>query len=115
MHGLAQFADLLDAVVARAVDFQHVQRAAFGDFLAARVVVVEIDFGAAGAVQAFGEDARDGGFAGAARAAEEIGVRDAFLLDGVGERLGDVLLADDVAKALRPIFSGYDLIRHLRL
>ena len=110
--GLAQFADLFDAVVARAVNFQNVERAAFGDFNAARILVVEIDFRAAGAVQAFGEDAGDGGLAGAARAAKQVGVRDALLLDGVGERLGDVLLPDDVGEPLRAVFSGDDLIGH---
>ena len=87
-------------------------RAAFGDFLAARVVVVEVHLRPAGAVEAFGEDAGDGGLAGAARAAEQVGVRDAVLLDGVGERLRDVLLADDVGEPLRAILPGYDLIRH---
>ena len=83
LHGFAQFAHLLDAVVAGAVDFQHIERAAFGDFLALGIVVVEIDLGSAGAVQALGEDARDGRFARAARAAEQIGMGDALLLDGV--------------------------------
>ena len=110
--GLAQFAHLLDAVVAGAVNFQHVQRAALGDFLHARVVVVEIHLGAAGAIEAFGEDAGDGGLAGAARAAKQVGVGDALLLDGVGERLGDVFLADDVGEPLRAVLSGDDLIGH---
>ena len=113
LAGLAQLADLLDAVVAGAVDFEHVQRAAFGDFLAARVVVVEIHLRAAGAIEALGEDAGDGGFAGAARAAKQVGVGDALLLDGVGQRLGDVFLAHHIAEALRPILPGYDLIAHL--
>ena len=113
--GLAQLAHLLDAVVARAVNFQHVERPALGDFNATRVLVVEINFRAAGAVQAFGKDAGDGGLAGAARAAEQIGVRDALLLDGVGERLGDVFLADHVGETLRAVFSGYDLIGHHRI
>src|SRR5256714_768747 len=37
----------------------------------------------------------------------------AALLDGVAERLGDMLLPDHVAEPLRPIFSGNDLIRHI--
>jgi hypothetical protein len=37
-------------------------------------------------------------------------VRDALLLDGVGERLGDVLLPDDLGEPLRAVFSGDDLI-----
>ena len=113
LHGLAQLADLVDAAVAGAVDFEHVERAAFGDFLAARIVVVEIHLRAAGAVQAFGKNAGDGGLAGAARAAEKIGVGDAVLLDGVGERLRDMLLADDIGETLRAILSGYDLIGHV--
>ena len=110
--GVAEIADLFDAVVAGAVDFQNVNGAAFGDLLAAGVVVGEIDAGAVGAIEAFGEDAGDGGLAGAARADEQKGVGDAALRDGVAERLRDVLLADDVREALRAILAGYDLVRH---
>ena len=108
--GLAEFADLFDAVVARAVNFQNVERAALGNFNAARVLVVKIGFRAAGAIQAFGKNAGDGGLAGAARAAKQVGVRDAFLPDGIGERLRDVFLPDHVGKPLRAVFSGNDLI-----
>jgi len=45
---------------------------------------------------------------------EEQVTGDAVLLNGVGERLGDVLLADDIRKCLRAIFSGYYLITHLK-
>ena len=110
---VAQFADFLDAAVAGAVNFDHIQRSAFGNFPAARIVVVEIRLRPARAVEAFGENARDGGLARAARAAEKVGVRDAVLADGVDERLRDVLLAHDVAEPLRPIFSRDDLIAHL--
>ena len=110
--GLAKFAHLFDAIVARAVNFQDVQRAALGDFDAARILLVEINFRSAGAVEAFGKDAGDGGLAGAARAAKQVGVRNAVLPDGVGKRLGDVLLPDDLGEPLRAVFSGDDLIRH---
>jgi hypothetical protein len=39
-------------------------------------------------------------------------MRNAFLLDGVGERLGDVLLPDDLGEPLRAVFASYDLIGH---
>src|SRR6266850_5534900 len=81
--GFAQLTDFIDTAIARAVDFENIERTSFGDFLAARVVVVEIDFGAAGAIEAFGEDARDGGLARAARPAKQIGMGDPALLDGV--------------------------------
>ena len=64
----------------------------------AGILFVKINFRAAGAIQAFGEDAGDGGLAGAARAAKQVGVRDALLLDGVGERLRDVFLPDDIGE-----------------
>src|SRR5439155_1251150 len=69
-HRFAQAADFVDAAVARGINFQNVQRAAFGDFLAASVGIVEINFWAAGAVEAFGKDAGNGGLAGAARPAK---------------------------------------------
>jgi hypothetical protein len=64
--GLAEVADLFDAVVGGTVDFEHVERAAFGDFDADVLVGVEVGLGAAGAVEGLGEDAGGGGFAGAA-------------------------------------------------
>ncbi len=109
---LAQLPHLLDAVVARAVNFQHIHRTAFGDFLHARVVVVEIHFRPAGAVEAFGKNARNGRFPRPARSAKQIRVRNAVLFDGVGERVGDVLLTNDVLKPLRAVFAGDDLIGH---
>ena len=38
-----------------------------------------------------------------------------LLGDGVGESLGDVLLADDIREPLRAVFSGDDLIGHVEL
>jgi hypothetical protein len=111
--GFPQFTDLFDAIVTRAVDFEDIERAALGDFFASRVVFLEINFRAAGTVQAFRENARDGRFPGATGATKEIRVRDALLLDCLGERFGNVLLADNLAESLRPIFSRYYLISHL--
>jgi hypothetical protein len=110
---LAQFADLLDAVVARAVNFQHVERAAFCDFLGARIAVVKINLRAAGAVQTFCKNSGNCRFTSSTRAAKKIRVRDAFLRDGVGQRLRDVLLSDDVGETLRAVFSGDDLVTHV--
>ena len=111
---VAQFPDFFDAAVAGAVNFQHVERAAVGNLPATGVIVIEICLRAAFAIEALGEDAGDGGFAGAARATEEVGVGDAVLPNGIGQRLGDMLLADDVAEALRPVLTRYDLIRHVK-
>ena len=111
-RGIAQLAHLLDAVVARAVNFQNVQRAAFGDLNAALVVVLKVHRRAVSGVEAFGKDTGDGCLARASRAAEKICVRDAAGGDGVTQRLRDVLLPNDLSKPLRSILSRYDLIRH---
>lgn len=112
---LAQLAHLLDAVVARAVDLQHVERAALGDFHAARIVHIKVGERTAGAVERLGEDARERGLARAARTAEQVGVRDAAGCDGIGQRARDMLLTDNVREALRAVFAGDDLIRHEKL
>ena len=110
--GLAEFAHLFHAVVAGPVDLDHIERPAFGDFEAAGIVIAEVHLGSAGAVQAFGEDAGDGGFARAARPAKQVGMGDALLFDGVGKRLRDMLLPDDIGKPLGPVFPRNDLITH---
>jgi hypothetical protein len=38
---------------------------------------------------------------------------DPFLLDRVGQGLGDMLLAHHIGKPLRPVLARYDLIRHV--
>ena len=47
----------------------------------------------------------------AARPTEQIRVRNAARLDGVTERLRDVLLPDNVAEPLRTVFACDDLVR----
>jgi len=111
-HVFTQFAHLLDAVVAGAVDLQHVHAASFGDFLAEFVLGIEIDAGAALGTERLGKDARGGGLAGATRADEEVGVREAVLRDGVAQRAHDVLLAQHVGEGLRSVFSGKNLVTH---
>ena len=113
-HRVPQFADLLDAIVAGAVDLQDIQRTPLGDLSHPGIVVREIRARAPGTVEALGEDAGERGLPGAARPAEKVGVRDPVRRDGVGQRGRDVLLADDVGKALRPVFSGDDLVGHGR-
>ena len=111
-HGLAEVADLFDAVVRGTVDFQHVERAALGDFNADVLVGVEVGFGAAGAVERLGENAGGGGFSGAAGADEKVGVGQPFLGDGVAKGPYDMVLSEDVVEGFGSIFAGEDLITH---
>ena len=91
-------------------NFENVERIAGSDFLAIVADVARRGGRAFAAVERLGEDAGDGGLADAARADEEVGVREPALLDGVFERGGDVVLADHFVELLWSPFAGEYLI-----
>ena len=111
-HVVSQFADLLDAVVARAVDLQHVEAGAGGNLPARVADAAGFDRRGLDAAEGLGKDARGGRFAGAARPDEQVGVGEAVLRDGVLERAGDVLLPHHVVKRLRTVLARENLITH---
>ena len=104
----AQLADLIDAAVAGAVDLDDVDVFAGGDHLAVDALVAGLGGRPADAVERLGEDASGGGLADAAGAGEQVGVGDAIGLEGVDQRPGHRLLADEVAEALRAVTAGQD-------
>ena len=110
---VAQLAHLLDAVVARAVDLEHVEAVARRDFLAAVADAAGRDGRAVHAIERLRQDARRRCFPDAARPDKQIGVREPILLDRVLERAGDVRLPDQIVERLRAIFSGENLIAHV--
>jgi hypothetical protein len=67
-------------------------------------------FGAA--VQSGSQNAGNGGFADPTVATEDVAVGGSSLLNGILERPGDVLLADDLGELLRTVFAGQDGITH---
>ena len=107
-----QLAHLLDAVIARAIDLEHVEAVARGDFLAAIADAARIDRRPVNAVERLGQNARRGSLPDPARADKQIGMREPILFDRVLERLGHVRLADQIVERLRPIFARENLITH---
>lgn len=110
--GFTEGADLFDAVVGGSIDFENVERAAFGNLNRERIFGVEFDTGPALGVEGFREDSGGGCFSGAAGADEEVSVGKTFLLDGITQGLDDVILSEDVGKGAGTVFSGKDLIAH---
>ncbi len=110
-----QVADVVHAVVGGPVDFQHVRRVASGDLPAGAAGVARFRRRSPVAVHGLGEDAGDGGFAGAPGAREEDGVGHPFRPDGVGQRAGDVRLTHHVGEGLGTVFSGENQIGQRRL
>jgi len=106
----AELADFIDAAVARAVNFKHIEVATNRNSEA----VITYAAGRGGrpvhAVQRLGEDAGRRCFADAASAGEEIGVANTVGGDGIGEGLRDLVLADELTEILRAIPARYDHI-----
>jgi hypothetical protein len=104
-HRFAQLTHLVDAIVGCAVNFDHVEMRSLGDRLAGRILDVEIRVGSIRAIQRFGEDSRGRGLSRAARADEQIGMRDPLARDRILQRAHNVVLAHNVIKRLRPPFA----------
>ncbi len=102
---VAQLAGVVDATVAGRVDLDDVDaaRAAAREVAAALALTAGLRRRALLAVQAAREDARRGRLAAPTRAGEEVGVRDAVVRERLHERLGDVLLPDQVGEPLRAV------------
>ena len=109
---VAKLADFIDASIARTIDFQDVEIASIGDLAADVFVRIEVEAGAACAVECLSEDSGGGGLSDASWAYEEVGMGEPVLLDGVAQGLHDVVLSEDVIEGLRPVFACENLIAH---
>src|SRR5262249_25840792 len=112
---LDQLADVVDAGIAGGVDLDHVDVIAARDAEAGRAFAAGLGRRAlfAGlAVRGLGEDAGHRCLAGATGAAEEVGVGDSAGSDRLLERLGNVVLADDLVEGGGAIAASQDGVRH---
>ena len=92
----AQFTRVVHAVVRGGIDLHHVDGAgaAGGEVLAGFAFAARMRSRALRAVHTSGEDARRTGLATAARAGEQVGVRELALVEGAHERDRDLVLTD---------------------
>ena len=107
---LAQLSDFVYRAVRRPVYFNDIHAGAVHYRLRYFIVVGRMYVRAAPGVESLGEQARNGGFARAARPHEEICVADSAGLYGVGERAHNVLLPDEFGKLLWAVPARYYLI-----
>ena len=113
-HLVGQRADVVDRVVGGGVELVDAVGTAFRERAAGftRSARFQVRSGVA-AVDGLGEDAGGTGLAHAARAAEEVSVRELSPLDRVLERPGDVFLAQQRLEAVGAVFPGrYDELFH---
>ncbi len=105
---LPQRPDVVDAVVARAINLAHVEVFALGNGRAAAAHVARRRRRSFGAIQRLGEDARSRSLADTAGAGEQVGVRDPVAGHGVLQRLCHRFLADQLVELLRAVTPGHD-------
>ena len=114
-HALGQVADVVDAGARRCVHFDDIDMPVLGDRPAMDALAAGRDRRAAGAVRADAverprDDAGGRGFAGAADAGQDEGLRDAPGRDRVRQGTDHRLLPDHLGKSLRPVFAGENAI-----
>ena len=102
---LAQLAGVVDAAVAGGVDLDDVEAAgpAAGQVAAALALAARLGDRRLLAVEGAGQDAGAGGLAAAARAGEQVGVVHPVGRQRLPQRLGDVVLAEDLGEPFRPV------------
>ena len=115
LHGVHDRLHVLDLVVRGRVELGHVDGAAGGDLAAVLARAARLHAVRVRAVEGLGEDARGRRLADAARADEEIGVRDAPARDGVAQRAHDVFLPHDVVERHRAVLERQRDVRGLLL
>ena len=108
-------AHILHARATCGVQFVHVGMLAVGNHRAIIARSVRLGRRAVLAQKRLGKQARRSGFAGAARAGEQVRVTYLILLDRVFDSAFDMLLANDVFEYLRPVFSVQCLCHSARL
>ena len=104
---LTQVASVIDAVVAGRVDLDDVERtgSAVGQIPTARAFPARHRSRPLLTVEAPGQDAGARGLAAAARAGEEVGVVHPTAFDGGLQRIGHMLLTDDLVEGLWAVSS----------
>ena len=105
-----QGAHVVHAVIRGRVQLHHVHDRPLADAAAGGAGAAGVPVHGVLAVDGLGEDARAGGLAGAAGADEDIGMGKAVVFHLIFQRLGDMLLPNDLIEGLRPPFSVQGLI-----
>ena len=104
-------ADVVDAAVGRAVDLEDVERSSGVDVETGWAGIARLEvWGGVAAVQGFGKDAGKGRLPRAAASAEEIGMRQAVVAQGVFQSRNNSVLAYDAGEGLGAVFARNDLV-----
>jgi hypothetical protein len=105
-------AHIFDAVVAGAIDLDHVQAVAGGNLAAIIANAAGLNGRPVHAIKRLCQNTRCGGFADPARPNKKIGMGQTILCDRVFQRARDMRLTYQIVKSLGSIFSRKNLVAH---
>ena len=112
-YRIAQISYLLDTIVGRSVNFQHVKVGASSNLHTRVTLSAGRDSRTIYAVQRSGENSSYRGLAYAPGSDKKICVRETVTLDGVGKCVCDMLLTHNIVKLLRSPFPRQYFVSHL--
>jgi hypothetical protein len=107
-----ELTDFINSSVRGAIDFKHVYGNPMGNFVAQLARIAWRWSGAPLAVHGFGHDPCNRGLTNTPGASKQMGMGYSVSLDGVSERLSDVILSNNLFKGLGAIFSCQYKVRH---
>ena len=112
LHVVEQLAGVFDLGAAGGVDLDQVDETPFIDFPAHRTGAARRGGDAGFTVQAFGDDACNGGLAHPPSTGEQVGVVQPLAVQGIDQSLEHMGLADHFAERARTPFTCKNLITH---
>ena len=110
---VAKFANLIDAIVARAVDLEHIEIDSLRYFSAGITDSARMDGRTVDTVHGLGQNPGSRSFACAAGADKKVSVSQSLLLNRILQGANNVILAENIVENLGSIFSRKDLVTHV--
>ncbi len=112
LHVVEQLAGIFHLGAGRRVNFQQIDKVALIDLAAGIADATRMAADPLLAVEALGQNTGDGGLADAAGAAQQIGVMQPSLIQGVGQGSQHMLLTYHLFKRMGAPFTRQNLIAH---
>ena len=109
---LTELPDVFDAVVAGAINLDHIETVAGGNLAAVIAFAARRNRRSFHAIERLGQNSRGRCLSDAARADEEVRVSEAVLRDRVFQRARDMVLPDQIIEGLGPVFPRKNLVTH---
>ena len=106
LHIVEQVAHIVDACSRGGIHFNKINKAPLGNFCATGALATGYRANTGFAVEAFGEDAANGGFAHTASAGKQIGMVQTVIVQGVNQCLQHMFLPCHFGKRAWTPFTG---------